>query len=130
MQDRPDSIELLKAVSEFLERDLLSVLEARAQFHTHVAINVLGIVVRELRNEEEAVGREWQRLAGLLDVKGDPPSTFDEMRHSVGDMNAELSRGIRSGDMDTRINDVVAAVKATVFEKLGIANPKYAKENG
>jgi hypothetical protein len=42
--DRPSAVELVQAVREFLERDVMAATEGRVQFHTRVAINALGMV--------------------------------------------------------------------------------------
>ena len=46
--EKPTVRELLEAVQKFLERDLLPELEGVRRFHARVAVNVLGIVQREL----------------------------------------------------------------------------------
>ena len=43
MQDRPTIAELLEAVRDFLERDVVDALEGTTKFHARVAVNVLGI---------------------------------------------------------------------------------------
>ena len=48
MQDRPSARELLEAVEQFLERDVVSALEGPKQFHARVAANVMRILAREL----------------------------------------------------------------------------------
>ena len=45
---RPTAEELVEAVREFLEKDVMSATEGRVQFHTRVAINALNTVQREL----------------------------------------------------------------------------------
>ena len=42
--DLPDAAGLVEAVREFLERDVMTATEGRVQFHTRVAVNVLGMV--------------------------------------------------------------------------------------
>jgi Arc/MetJ family transcription regulator len=39
--------------------------------------------------------------------------------------DAELAAAIRRGDLDDRYAEVAAAVRATVRDKLLVANPKY-----
>ena len=46
--DRPSAVELLEAVREWMEKDLMGGIEPRLQFHTRVAMNVLDIVSREI----------------------------------------------------------------------------------
>ena len=46
--DRPTAAELLEALHEWMERDLLPGVDGRLQFHTRVAINMVDIVRREI----------------------------------------------------------------------------------
>lgn len=127
MQDRPTAQELLEAVREFLERDVLPDAKGRTRFHARVAVNVTRILERELADEEEAVRAEWARLDALLGEDGVPP-TIGALRERLKSRNAELSAAIRSGSFDDRWDEVVAAMTATVAEKLAIADPGYAEE--
>lgn len=106
--DAPSAAELLGAVREFLEDDVMAVTEGRVQFHTRVAINVLATVERELALGSEQTQRHSAGLA-RLDVDDD----------------AALARSIRSGQLDERLPDVARFVRATVEEKLRVANPGY-----
>jgi hypothetical protein len=107
--DVPDAAGLVQAVREFLEGDVLAATTGRVRFHTRVAVNVLGIVEREL-----AVGAEQaaRHAAGLerLGVASD----------------AELAAAIRDGRLDDRRAEVVTFVRETVRDKLDVANPRYA----
>ena len=113
-QDRPWAGELVTAVREFLERDVMAATDGRVQFHTRVAVNVLNTVARELELGEELAAAERARAAALLGHDG----TADELER-------ELSAAIRAGALDTRNDEVRAHVRATVREKLLIANPGY-----
>ena len=55
--DRPDAAELLDAIREFLENDVMAATEGRVQFHTRVAINGLNMVTRELRMDPTVAAR-------------------------------------------------------------------------
>jgi len=113
-QDRPTASELVTAVREFLEHDVLAATEGRVQFHTRVAVNVLNIVARELDHADVLARGERRRAASLLGHDGD-----------VDALERELATAIRSGTLDDRLPDVRAHVRATVREKLLIANPAY-----
>ena len=113
-QDRPTAHELVTAVREFLEHDVLAATEGRVQFHTRVAINVLNIVARELDQGESLAHGEHLRAASLLGHDGD-----------VQALERELATAIRSGSLDDQLPEVGAHVRATVREKLLIANPSY-----
>ena len=128
MQDRPTAVELLGAVRDFLERDVLPDLEGRKRFHALVAANVLTIVARELDEEETAMVAEWQRLRDLLGVdERTPPGRVAGLRVALRELTGRLVDRIRAGDADgAPFGDAVRAhVRMTVVEKLRIANPKY-----
>lgn len=114
MQDRPTVDELLEAVSEFLERDVMAV-EGRVGFHGRVARNVVEIVRRELELGPAADAREIEGLRALLG---------DDCPRDLRAANAELARRIRAGDVDERRGEVVDHLRATAIDKLGIASPK------
>ena len=113
-QDRPTAGDLVIAVREFLERDVMAATDGRVQFHTRVAVNVLNIVARELELGESLARAETERATALLGHDGDPR-----------DLERELAAAIRSGALDSQLPDVRAHVRATVREKLLIANPGY-----
>ena len=108
LHDRPTVDELVVAVREFLERDVMPATEGRVQFHTRVAVNVLGMVERELALGS---GQAAAHAAGLA-------------RLGVAD-EAELAAAIRAGAFDDRYDEVVGFVRQTVRAKLEVANPKY-----
>jgi hypothetical protein len=97
MADRPNAIELIEAVTEFLSSEVLpAATDHRLKFRTLVALNALGIAYRELQSGDEVVlGQE-------------------EL--------AELARRIRAGDLD---EDLHGRLKEHVAAKLRISNPAY-----
>ena len=105
----PTAAELVEAVREFLERDVMAATEGRVQFHTRVAVNALKMVERELDMGPDQAERHRARLSG-----------FDV------DDEAGLAARIRSGELDDRYDEVKAAVWETVLDRLRVANPKYA----
>ncbi|HZB30737.1 MAG TPA: DUF6285 domain-containing protein [Streptosporangiaceae bacterium] len=106
--DRPSAAELVTAVREFLERDILDATEGRVRFHARVAINALSMVERELALGPAQAAAHAERLA-RLDVGGD----------------AELAAAIRAGDLDDRAAEVRAMLIESVRDKLRVANPRY-----
>jgi hypothetical protein len=109
MHGRPTAAELVEAVREFLERDVMPAVDGRVQFHTRVAVNVLGMVERELRLGADQAERHKAGLAAL------GVSSEEEL--------AALIRGL--GTDDERLADVAAFVRETVRAKLEVANPRY-----
>jgi len=113
-QDRPRAVELLAAVRELLDDDIRPALDGRLAFHVRVAVNALRIVERELCDGPALEDAEHARAVRLLGVDAD-----------VRSLEAEVARRIRSGALDGARADVVAHVRATVREKLLVANPGY-----
>jgi len=106
--DRPGADELVTAVREFLERDVMEATDGRVQFHTRVAVNALRMVERELREGAQMALEHAERLESL----------------GVAD-DGELARAIDDGALDERWDDVQLAVYESVVEKLRVANPDY-----
>ena len=113
-QDRPTAAQLVTAVREFLERDVMAATDGRVHFHTRVAVTGLNTVARELELGDGFAAAERQRAAALLGHDGEPDA-----------LERELAAAIRSGELDDRADAVRAHVRATVREKLLIANPGY-----
>ena len=106
--DDPSAAALTEAVREFLERDVLPATDGRVRFHTRVAINVLGMIERELSlgpAQAQAHAEALRRL-GLSS-------------------ESDLAAAIRSGALDDRLDEVTAVVRETVAAKLEVANPRY-----
>jgi Domain of unknown function (DUF6285) len=97
MRDRPNALELLEAVNEFLAGEVLPLMDDhRMKFRTLVALNALGIAYREGTAGEDE---------GLSEA---------ELR--------DLARRIRAGDVT---GDVLPLLKEHVAAKLRISNPRY-----
>ena len=109
--DVPSASELLDAVREFLEAELLPAAEGRLRFHLRVAANVLRMVDREMGLGAGHAAAHAARLAPL-GVRSE----------------AELAAAIRSGALDDRADEVRAVVRATVADKLAVANPGYLRD--
>lgn len=106
--DAPTAPELLEAVREWLERDVMPAVSGRLQFHTRVAVNVLAMVEREweLGVAQAVAHRDRLERLGCVD-------------------DAELASRIRRGDLDHRLDEVRELVWASVRDKLHVANPRY-----
>jgi hypothetical protein len=100
VRDRPNALELLEAVNEFLAGEVLPLMDDhRMKFRTLVALNALGIAYREL-------------AAGEDDGLGE-----DELR--------DLARRIRAGGVP---DGALPLLKEHVAAKLRISNPRYLEK--
>ncbi len=107
--DRPSAAELVDAVRELLAGELSDALEGRLRFQARIAANALAIVGRELELGPAQAAAHAERLAALGDVD-----------------DRALVDAIRSGALDDRWAEVLAAVRASVLDKLAVANPTHA----
>lgn len=108
--DRPTASELLQAVKEWMEQDLMAGVDGRLAFHVRVAMNMLDIVDREIALGAPMEARHEDVLRGL-GVASD----------------AELSLKIRAGDFDAELPRLLAALRPVVEDKVRVANPKYLR---
>lgn len=127
MQDRPTALELLQAVRDLLEKEILPKLtDLRLRYHTLIAVNVLRILEREIPDEEERLRAELRALGELLNLSPSaPPGDPALLRQRVLEANRELCERIRQGLADSGPwrERVLAHVRHAVEEKLGINNP-------
>lgn len=108
--DRPTSVELLEAVREWMEKDLMPDVDGRLQFHTRVAMNIIDIVRREIELGPDQESRHAEMLA-VFGVSSDQ----------------ELASSIRAGDHDADLGSVLEHLRPIVEDKLRVANPKYLR---
>ena len=115
MEDRPTASELLQAVSELLQDEVLPVLEGGLQHKVRVAANLCRIVERELRLGPEAAALEQQALGDLLGTEGTLP-----------DLNQGLSEALRVSDDDGFLARAAEILFPVTERKLDIDKPGYA----
>jgi aminoglycoside phosphotransferase (APT) family kinase protein len=108
LHGRPTAAELVEAVREFLERDVMGADDRRLSYNGRVASRALAIVERELAAAPIQVAAHTDRLAAL--------GFADE---------AALATAIRQGAVDDRLEAITEAVRDTVVDKLLVANPDY-----
>lgn len=108
VHDVPTAAQLVEAVREWMERDVMAGTSGRLQFHTRVAINALSVVERELQSGRGQSERHVKGLASL----------------GVG-TDDDLAAAIRAGALDHRIDEVAEMVRTSIVDKLLVANPGY-----
>jgi hypothetical protein len=115
MQDRPTASELLEAVAEYLFAELRLEVPPEQRFKVLVAANVCAVLAREIRAGEEP---DRQDLELFNDLLGDQ---IDDVRAAA----AELSRRLRSGELDDRIDELAPRLEEHIRRQLEIARPGY-----
>jgi hypothetical protein len=115
MQDRPTAPDLLESVAEYLFGELRPEVPREQRFKVLVAANVCAVVAREIRAGKEP---DEQDLALFNELLGEETSDV----HAAA---AELSRRLRSGELDDRIAELTPLLEEHVRRKLEIARPGY-----
>ena len=106
--DIPSAAELVEAVREFLQTDVMAATDGRTQFLVRVSVNVLAMVERELRLAAQHTAAHEAGLRGL----------------GMRDERA-LAAALRAGELDARLDEVTEFVRETIVAKLEVANPGY-----
>jgi hypothetical protein len=126
MYDRPTLTELITAVRQHLENEVIPATKAlnhKLYFQTLVAVNVLRIAERELILAEPHLQAEWKRLNALLGEQP-LPNEPTARRAALAERNRALCAAIRAGHYDSS-QDLLRHLKACAAEQLEVANPKW-----
>ncbi|HEX5378488.1 MAG TPA: DUF6285 domain-containing protein [Phenylobacterium sp.] len=118
MIEHPRAEELVEAVARWID-GIRPGLPPRDAFLARVAVNVLGVVRRELTLGPAAEAAAVERLSALLGHEGDFKT-----------LNAELCDRLRAGEMDIATPGLLAALKASITEQIAIDQPNYAPDPG
>ena len=129
MQDRPTAVELIEAVRDFLAGEVAPALADRSlRYRMRIALHALGIVAREVPDEEARLRAEREALLTLLDLpRPAPPCDPRLLRAWVLEANRALCERIRDGAADAGPwrERVLAHVQQAVDEKLQGSNPDF-----
>ncbi len=116
MITHPTTEELVQAVALWIDQVRPS-LDPRNAFLARVAVNVLSVVERELRQGPEAERNALQAMTALVGENGD-----------FGRLNAELCARIRKGEMTAETPGLLEALRSMAQDQLAIDQPKYRPE--
>jgi len=128
VDDRPTALELLRAVGDFLERDLVpAIADRRLRYQILIAVSALRMAERELPGEDQRLRAELVALGDLLGLSRAPvPEDTSALRRCVLEANRELCDRIRRGlaDQGPWRERVFRHLGAVVDAKLQITNPR------
>jgi len=113
MITHPTAVELVDVVARWIDGVRPS-LTGRDAFMARVAVNALGIVSRELTSGPGAEAAAVARFSELLGREG-----------GFAELNAELCRRLREGEMDRATPGLLAALEACALEQIAIDQPNY-----
>lgn len=118
MIEHPRADELVDAVAKWID-SVRGGLPPRDAFLARVAINVLGVVGRELTQGPAAAAAATERLEAVLASEGDLKA-----------LSVELCERLRAGEMDTATPGLLAALKANITDQIAIDQPNYNPDPG
>ena len=113
MQDRPTATELLQAVADSLDGEVLPVVDFTVQHKVRVAANICRIVIRQLELSADVDHREHDALAATLHRDG-----------SLAELNTAYAERLRHADAD-ELPEAVDLLIDAVAGKLTINKPGY-----
>ena len=116
MITHPRTEELAQAVADWIDQVRPS-LDPRNQFLARVAVNILGVVQRELTQGPPAEAEAVRLMAELLGHPGE-----------FAQLNSELCERIRSGELTAESPGLLAALTSMAMAQVAIDQPKYRHE--
>lgn len=117
MQYRPTAAELLEAVAQLLEDEVLGAVEGPLQHRVRVAAHLTRMVQRELANVAQADTDERERLARLL---AEPEADLPTLRAHLAGRLADPE------PIDSALNrEIYTALLSTAHADLAICKPGY-----
>ena len=117
MITHPRTEELAQAVAGWIDQ-IRPTLDPRNAFLARVAVNILGVIGRELTLGPAAEQRAIEGMAGVLGHAGE-----------FAALNAELCARIRSGELTVEMPGLVACLQTMARDQLAIDQPNYRPEN-
>lgn len=119
MQYRPTTAELLGAIADLLDDEVLPAVPGAMQHKVRVAGNLARILLRETELGPGAIQREQDLLAGLLGHAGE----LDALR-------AELAGRLRTGGEQSFEHEAWLTLVAVARDDLAIAKPGHDSWEG
>jgi uncharacterized protein DUF6285 len=124
-QDRPTAPELLESIAEYLFSELRPEVPREQRFRVLVAANVCAVVAREIRAGEGPTREDLELFQELMGESGTVPEDPAELAEATHAAAADLSRRLRSGELDDRIEELTPRLAEHVRRKLEVARPGY-----
>lgn len=129
MQDRPSANDLLEAIADFLIKEIYPAVKENdlLMYKTLVSWNMLGVLAREQKLQDEILQQELTELSALL--KKDIPQEFQNsasIKSLLQTWQEELAHKIRSEKIFDTNSSEWSYVRESLKRKLSVANPRFS----
>jgi len=127
VQERPNKLVLLTAISQFLVEEARPALkDPRLAFRALIAAHLASVVASELNSDTEVVARDLGRLRELFPDAPDAGESLESKRALVAELNLRLASKLRDGVASAEeLARVAGALRESLREKLAIENPRF-----
>lgn len=129
VQDRPSAAELLATIGEYLDQDVLPLMQGNLRYHTLVAANLVAILGREVQAGLGPVRRERADLAALLGEAAAAGTDAEDLDESVLRLHGALQQRLLGPELPEREFLLAArdALERATLAKLAINKPGYER---
>lgn len=129
MQDRPSANDLLETIADFLIKEIYPAVKENdlLMYKTLVSWNMLGVLAREQKLQDEILQQELTELSALL--KKDIPQEFqnsDSIKSLLQIWQEELAQKIRTEKIVDTNSSEWNYVRESLKRKLSVANPRFS----
>lgn len=124
MQDRPDKTVILTRVARFLEEQVRpSISDKALAYRVRVAAHLLGVVAREVANEEQDDRAQIEALWALLGESEVLPLGPTATRAAITEAHHEVARRIREGELPIEV--ALPVLIERLAATLRVSNPRF-----
>jgi hypothetical protein len=130
VQERPNKLVLLTAISQFLMEEVRPALDSpRLAFRALIAAHLASVVASELNSDAEVVARDLGRLRELFPDTPAAGESLESQRALVADLNVRLATRLREerggAPAAEELARIAAVLRESLREKLAIENPRF-----
>lgn len=127
MQDRPNQVELLEAIQEFLLKELLPEVKEQEliSYKTLVSWNMLGVLVRELKSGDKILTEEIADFSQYFKESFVQVDSSQQKQELCRQLNQKLCHNIREQGLNHTDQTTWELVKKNLQRKLSITNPRF-----
>jgi len=129
MNDRPSLFQLLDVVRTYLQDGVISATtdDQKQRHRAAIAVDVVGIIERELRMNSDHLKAEWARLNFVQNVTTLMPSDLAEASAALAERNRKLCEEITAGRYDyaPQRSALFEHLLVTTRAQLEVAGPQF-----